>query len=44
MHAVRNNLERALNGQSLNGIYDGYTKAPLFTSQSKMTLVEHYYD
>ena len=33
---VRNNVERRLNGLSLNAKYDGYTKLNLYTSPSSL--------
>jgi NADPH-dependent 2,4-dienoyl-CoA reductase/sulfur reductase-like enzyme len=41
---VRNNVERKLNGLSLNAKYDGYSKTTLFTSPSSIVNVEHKYD
>jgi sulfide:quinone oxidoreductase len=40
---VRNNLERKLNGLSLNAKYDGYSKTSLPTSPSSIANVEHKY-
>jgi len=44
VHVVRNNLMRSLNGQTLNGLYDGFTKVPLITGQTKLTYIAHYYE
>jgi len=44
LHVVRNNLQRSLNGQGLNGLFDGRTKVPLQLGQNSLTFVEHYYD
>ena len=40
---VRNNVERKLNGLSLNAKYDGYTKMSLYTSPSTLANLEHKY-
>lgn len=40
---VRHNLERKLNGLSLNAKYDGYSKVSLFTSPSTIANLEHKY-
>ena len=40
---VRNNVERRLNGLSLNAKYDGYTKLSLYTSPSSLANIEHKY-
>ncbi|EGR27203.1 hypothetical protein IMG5_200230 [Ichthyophthirius multifiliis] len=40
---VRNNLIRSLQGQSLNAHYDGFSKVPLFTGNSSLTYIAHYY-
>lgn len=44
LHVVRNNLNRAFNGQELDGKYFGYCKVPLFLGQNRLTYVEHSYD
>lgn len=44
VHVVRNNVQRSLQGQSLNALYDGFTYQPLYTAQKTMTWVAHYYD
>jgi sulfide:quinone oxidoreductase len=44
VHVVRNNVQRSLQGQSLNGIYDGFTKSALLIGQNKITYVVHLYD
>ncbi len=41
---VRNNVERKLNGLSLNAKYDGYTQVSLYTSPSTLANVEHKYE
>lgn len=41
---VRHNVERRLNGLSLNAKYDGYTKLSLYTSPSTLANIEHKYD
>eukprot|EP00178_Gracilaria_changii_P009068 TRINITY_DN2687_c0_g1_i1.p1 TRINITY_DN2687_c0_g1~~TRINITY_DN2687_c0_g1_i1.p1 ORF type:complete len:171 (-),score=19.26 TRINITY_DN2687_c0_g1_i1:11-523(-) len=41
---VRHNVERKLNGLSLNAKYDGYAKANLYTGPSTIANVEHKYD
>jgi sulfide:quinone oxidoreductase len=41
---VRNNLERSLQGQSLNAEYDGYTKVPILLGQNSVTFICHKYD
>lgn len=43
MAVVRNNVERRLNGLSLNAKYDGYTKLSLYTSPSSIANIEHKY-
>lgn len=40
---LRHNLERRLNGLSLNAKYDGYTKLSLYTSPSQIANIEHKY-
>ena len=40
---VRHNVERNLNGLSLNAKYDGYSKANLFISPGNIANVEHKY-
>ena len=40
---VRHNVERKLNGLSLNAKYDGYTKASLYTGPGSIANVEHKY-
>lgn len=44
VHVLRNNIERRLNGLSLNAAYDGFTEAPLFLSQDQLTWVSHLYN
>lgn len=44
VHVLRNNIERKLNGLSLNAEYDGHTEAPLFVDQDKIAWVSHLYD
>lgn len=44
VHVLRNNIERRLNGLSLNAQYDGYTEAPLYLDQDKISWVSHLYD
>lgn len=44
MHVLRNNIERKLNGLSLNAQYDGYTEAPLYLDQNKISWVSHLYN
>lgn len=44
INVVRNNLTRLLQGQTLNARYDGFTKVPLFTSQSTLCYLAHYYN
>jgi sulfide:quinone oxidoreductase len=48
---VRNNLERTLKGINqtdvglpLNGIYDGFSEAPLILAQDQLTWIQHYYN
>ena len=41
---VRNNIERMLKGLPLNGIYDGFSEAPLILAQDQLTWVQHSYD
>ena len=41
---VRHNVERRLNGLSLNAAYDGYAKANLFNGSGSIANVEHKYD
>lgn len=41
---VRHNVERKLNGLSLNANYDGYSKISVFTSPSSVATVEHKYE
>lgn len=41
---VRHNVERRLNGLSLNAKYDGYTKLSLYTSPSSIANIEHKYE
>jgi NADH dehydrogenase FAD-containing subunit len=41
---VRNNIERRLNGLSLNARYDGFAEAPLFLSRHNITWASHKYD
>jgi sulfide:quinone oxidoreductase len=40
---LRHNVERKLNGLSLNAQYDGYAKAALYTSPHSIANVEHKY-
>ena len=40
---LRNNIERKLNGLSLNAKYDGYSKTSLYTSPHSIANVEHKY-
>ena len=40
---VRHNVERKLNGLSLNAKYDGYAKAALYTGPGAIANVEHKY-
>jgi len=40
---VRNNVERKLNGLSLNAKYDGYSKFNLYSSPSSIASFEHKY-
>lgn len=40
---VRHNVERKLNGLSLNAKYDGYSKVDLATSPTSLAGVEHKY-
>lgn len=44
IHVVRNNVIRSLQGQSLNALYDGFTKVSLILGQNKLTYVTHHYD
>lgn len=44
VHVLRHNLERRLNGLSMNASYDGFSEAPLFLGQSKLTWVSHLYN
>ena len=44
LHVVRNNVVRALHGQSLNAAYNGYSKNCVHLSQNKLTYLEHEYD
>jgi len=44
LHVVRHNLQRSLNGQTLNAAFDGRSKLPLQLSQNTMTFIDHYYD
>jgi NADPH-dependent 2,4-dienoyl-CoA reductase/sulfur reductase-like enzyme len=41
---ARNNVARSLQGQTLNALYDGFTKVPLFTGQNHLTYVAHSYN
>ena len=41
---VRHNVERKLNGLSMNARYDGYAKASLPSGPSSLVNVEHAYD
>ncbi len=41
---VRNNIERKINGLSLNAKYDGFSEAPLFLSNNKVTWASHLYN
>jgi sulfide:quinone oxidoreductase len=40
---LRHNIERRLNGLSLNAKYDGYSKTALYTSPHSIANVEHKY-
>lgn len=40
---LRHNIERKLNGLSLNAKYDGYSKTILYTSPSSIANIEHKY-
>jgi sulfide:quinone oxidoreductase len=40
---VRHNLQRKLNGLSLNAKYDGYAKVALYTSPHSLANIEHKY-
>lgn len=40
---LRHNIERKLNGLSLNAKYDGYAKTALYTSPHSLANVEHKY-
>lgn len=44
IHVVRNNLQRSLQGQTLNALYDGFTKVPIILGQANLTYVAHYYN
>ena len=44
MAVVRNNLERSLQGQSLNAQYDGYSKIPILLGQNTLTFLCHKYN
>lgn len=44
IHVVRNNVIRALHGQSLNANYNGYTKNVVHLSQNSLTYLIHEYD
>lgn len=44
IHVVRNNLYRSMKGQTLNGLYDGYSQHALLTGQKDITYVKHFYD
>jgi len=44
LHAVANNVFRALKGLPPNYKYDGSTKMPLYLDQGRMTFVTHNYD
>ena len=44
VHVLRNNIERRLNGLSLNAQYDGYTEAPLYLDQENISWVSHLYN
>lgn len=41
---LRHNIERKLNGLSLNAKYDGYSKTTLYTSNHGIAHVEHKYN
>jgi sulfide:quinone oxidoreductase len=43
VHVLRNNIERKLNGLSLNAQYDGFAEAPLYLDQDKVAWVSHLY-
>jgi NADH dehydrogenase FAD-containing subunit len=44
LQVVRNNVTRNLQGQSLNALYDGYSKSALLLGQSALTYFVHHYD
>jgi sulfide:quinone oxidoreductase len=44
VHVVRNNVARALQGQPLNALYDGYSKNALLIGQDRLTYVVQLYD
>lgn len=41
---VKHNLERFMNGQELNGIYDGYSYMPFYLSHSHASNFQHTWD
>ena len=41
---VKNNLFRFMDGQELNGIYDGFTYMPFYLSHSNATCFQHLWD
>jgi hypothetical protein len=41
---VRHNIERKINGLSMNAKYDGFSEAPLFLSNHNLTWASHKYD
>jgi len=44
LHILRHNIERRLNGLSMNASYDGFAEAPLELGQEKLTWVSHLYN
>lgn len=44
LHVVNNNVLRALQGQSLNALYDGYAESSLILGQQELTKICHHYD
>lgn len=41
---VKHNVQRFLQGKSLNAVYDGYTYLPLLTGQNTATSFQHMFD
>jgi len=41
---VKHNLNRFMDGQELNGIYDGYSYMPFYLSHSNATTFQHTWD